>query len=456
MSGCSIISRFFAFISLSLSFVLAGCASMHSALTVDEKSRIDLFADNLTSESIGIDGLRYQFLERGIRNIGEFLLQKDRWAFQIIEQQLSRLQDKSILEKGKRLREIIYENYNEDFVELSTEYYYWANERAEKRYGIKKDFSSFKVRESENFIFIFDPRLSDSTIDFLSIESEIVLNKLTSLIDPDSNSVLNFNRLSVYNGWLSGNIEANSGLLISTNGKIPLIFTMTQSEMYDIVGNQQHAEYGGHTMFSPLLQNDSIKLVSRVVINYSNPLSVVALSHEIAHAFAFVVFSRPQILEELVSIHQPKKIQDLGFSLIIPSMPRLSAVTFEGFGQWSGWHNSVFYEAGILPSVHELLLDRSKELPPLKSLLSGDIDISFWDIIKKIFGSNPTTKIATYFVGSASFIDYLIYNSTPEQIYLTFSGGKDDLTESDLELIYKRSFSQIESDWRNYVRNFKR
>jgi hypothetical protein len=403
------------------------------------------FAEKFSANFVDTNSVKKQFLKEGLTNVAEFLYEKDSKKFLILINQLS---------TPEQIRNFIYKNYNDDFIEFSNEYYYWANSRAEKKYQFKV-FKSFNKRESENFIFFYNPQLPENAIEFLSMESENVLYKLMNLINPVSSSLNNFKRIVAYKAWLNDDLKANSGDLESTNGKIPIIVTLTQKEMYEIAGKQQHAEFGGYTSFSPTIQNDSVKFVCRSIINYSNPLSVVPLAHEIAHAFSFIIFTNSAFLDSLINIYHPSKFQDMKLDLWKPAMIRLTGVTMEGFGHWSGWHNSVFYEAGILPSVHELLLQRTSKLPSLKELISGDIDISFWDVVKKIFGSNPTYKIATYFVGSASFIDYLIYDSTPEQLYSVFSGGQDNLPESELEKIYGKRFNQIEAGWKNYVRNYK-
>jgi len=305
-------------------------------------------------------------------------------------------------------------------------------------------------------VLIYNPQLSGKTLDFIAYEAENVMYRLKSSFRPDSTSLNNFRRLSVYEGWLTGKHKDLSGELVTTTGKIPVVITTTQKEMFDISGKQSHAgRFGGFTTFSPVLQNDSVRFVCRLIINYSNPLSVVPLAHEIAHAFSFVVFSRPCIIDSLINVYKPAKIGDMKLELWHSALIRLAGVTVEGLGHWAGWHTTVFYEARILPSVHELLLERTDQLPRVKDLLSGNLDISFWDIIKKIFGSDPTDKIATFFLASASFVDYLIHNSTSEQLFAVFSGGEKKLTANEMEGIYGRRFNELEDGWRSYVKNYK-
>ncbi len=433
-----------------LIFTFSGCGGSNTITDLSGRDTVSYykFADKFSADFTDTNSIRKLYLREGLANIAQFLYEQDPDAFsELINQSTSPIQ----------IREFLYKNYNEDFIELSEKYYYWADAKAEKKYEAKADYKSFKMKETENFVFVYNPQLSENDISFLTIEAENVLYKLKSLFHPDSASLSNFRRLSVYKGWFGGNLKDTLGVFTETAGKIPVIITATQQEMFDISGgHQMHAgRFGGLTTFSPILDKDSIKFVCRVLINYSNPLSSVPLAHEIAHAFSFVVFSRPNILDSLVNIYKPTRIEGLGLELLQPSMMRLTVVTAEGLGQWGGWQTSVFSEAGILPSVHELLLQRSDELPSLKGLIAGDIDISFWDIVKNIFGSPPTYKFTTFLLGSASFLDYLIHNSTAEQLYAVFSGGQNELTANDLETIYGKNFSEIENEWKSYVINYK-
>ncbi len=219
-----------------------------------------------------------------------------------------------------------------------------------------------------------------------------------------------------------GKFDINSGNAELTNGKIVLVITQTQQQMLKIIGRSEEG-IGGNTNFGYALSTPDyipVWITCQVALNYSGPLSLVPLTHEITHAFTMITYSRPWIVDSLLKTSEYRIIDSLSVEQLRPTIIKNDGLIAEGIAYWENYSIGTFADVHFLPTVNQLIKQENIELPKLDYLVNGEISISFWDMIRGIFGYVPEDKITNYILSSASFMGFLLSHSTPEQLKMVF------------------------------------
>jgi hypothetical protein len=423
---------------LSFLFFAGGCSSSYSILTKNEEERVSVFADRLSSDAGDIDSLQRDILKDGLKAIGEFLLEKDRLSFQKLDNELHHIKNGALF---------MSKIYDMKFLKMATEFYYWANERAAHKLGTHQDTTILFVSYSTpHFLIYHSPRLPENDLLYIAAEAERIYDTLLTLFNPDTLCLSNFARLAMYESWMDGKFNKQSGSLHPTNSRIVLLITETQQQLFSILGRFEHG-LGGITNFSFVPSRpDSIPvwITCRIALNYSSPLSLVPLTHEIAHAFTMIAYSRPWLVDSALIESNVKSISSLSLEQLRPAIIKIDGVIAEGVGYWANWNIGTFANVHLLPNVREIIQESKIEPPSLTYLIKGEISFSFWDIVRSIFGYVPRDKITSFFISSASFMEFLLYHSTPQQLQMLFTGSSENLSVADIELIYERPISEIE------------
>lgn len=429
----------------SFLFLIEGCSSSRYVLTKDEEERVSGFADRLSSSAEAVDTLQRGMLRDGLKAIGEYLLQKDETSFRKLEQEVSSIEGAAL--QASKI-------YDIDFLKMATDFYGWANERAASKLatqlGNKMQFVSYTT---PHFLIYYFPGLPEKDLHYIAVEAERVYDTLLTLFKPDSLCMSNFQRLAMYESWKQGKFDQETDSLQLTNGKIVLLITDTQEQLLSVAG-RSYKEIGGITSVKFVPSSpDSVPvwMTCQIALNYSSPLSLVPLTHEITHAVTMIAYSRPWLIDSVLAKSDVKSISSLSISQVRSAIFRIEGLVAEGAGYWSNWSIGTFADVHFLPTVRGIIQNSKIDLPSLEYLIKGEIDLSFWDMVRAIFGYVPRDKITQFFISSASFMEFLLSRSTPQQLQMLFTGSSEDLKPADIELIYEKPISQLETEWRTYV-----
>ncbi len=431
------------FFPLILSF-LYGCSSSTYILNSKDITLVDSFVDKLSSQAAGIDSIQKNIVKDGLIDVGKYLTEKDADSFKELNKKIANLKDASLL---------ISKIYDTNFLKLASEFYKWSNKQETNKITATSDsIFNYKQCTTPHFLIYYYQDLDKKNLKYISTESERIFNKLLKQFKPDQDCLNNFKKLALYKAWETGQFDINSGTAELTNGKIVLVITQTQRQMLNINGNSEEG-IGGNTNFGYTPSKpDSIPvwITCQVALNYSGPLSLVPLTHEITHAFTMTAYSRPQIVDSLLENSKYKIIDSLSVEQLRQTIIKNDGLIAEGIAYWENYSIGTFADVHFLPTVNQLIKQDNIELPKLDYLVNGEISISFWDMIRGIFGYVPEDKITNYILSSASFMGFVLNHSTPEQLRMVFSGSSEELKPADLEKIYNQPISQIESEWKHY------
>jgi hypothetical protein len=422
------------FTTLILILSNAFSCSSEPIMNNNNKSLIENFALRLSSKVNNVDTTESKMIKEALFDIGEFLFIKDENSFKELNKKSNDI---------TQPKKLINELFSQDFLQLSTQFYNWSDQK------VKPAEYLFDTIKTQHFIIFYPSLFSKKKIKFLGNESEIVFNELNKIFKPDKKMIDNFDRLAIYESWRNLNFKENKGKLYLTNSKIPLLITRTKKEMKDLANVQHPENIGGLTTFSISLATDTalVWFPCRVNINYSTPLSLVALTHEITHAFISVIYSKPWILDSALVDYGRNSFPDISNKLGLKVLFRPSLLTVEGPAYWAQWKLGLFSRIGLLPTATQIL-SNFNEKPDLKKLIKGDIDIS---IFSALFG-DTSKQLGEYFTSLASFMGYLIEDYPSNQLYALFASGSEDITPQILEEILHKPFDQIDSEWLSYIK----
>ncbi len=409
--------------------------SSQSTMKKDDKLIVKGFASRLSTNINGIDSTEKVMVKEGLYDIGEFLFSKDKDAFIELNKKCDNI---------NQPKKLIDELFSENFLQLSTDFYEWTDQRVTP---VKYEFQKIIT---PHFIIYYPSIFPNKEIVFIANESENIFEGLNGIFKPDKNMSDNFKRLAIYESWQNLNFKEKSGKLFLTNGKIPIIITRTNQEMKDLADIQQAEKIGGLTTFSLSLSTEKSQVwfPCRININYSTPLSLVALTHEITHAFTSVIYSNPEIIDSALAIAGRDSFPEVSKKLGLKVLYRLNVLTIEGPAYWTQWSLGLFSKIGLLPTAAQIV-SNFDEKPNLKKLLNSDLDIS---IFTAIFG-DPSKELGVYFTSLGSFIGYLVSNYSPEKLYVLFASGSKDIGPDLLEKTLGKPFNQIENEWKNFIKN---
>jgi len=399
-----------------------------------DRKLIENFADRIIKDSKVLDSLEVRFAKEGIRSIAEFLIDKDKDDFIELDRRA-----KSAAEVVRLATEI----YDLDMMELAKEYFEWADERAKTGTGL------YSFLETSHFLFYYPQEYEQDKISFISNESEKLYDSLVNIFEPDSSMIEKLNRLYTYESWRSKNFKQKTGQLKPTNGKFIIVLMNNRKPMQDIIGKPSE----GWTLATTRFETKFVKEKNQVVyawisfVPYFSAISLLPLVHEITHSFVAAIYSQPSLLEKYMTEHNLYDLSPtIPESVFVRSFMRPSILTIEGVAVWAGFEFTPFTRIGFLPSSRQAA--QNAELPNLRDLLGGEVDVS---LLGAIMGK-VSKAMNNFFLSSGSFMGYMTKNYSPEQLKLLFTGVGQKISTSEIERICGKPLQQIEKEWHDWIK----
>lgn len=394
-----------------------------------DKSKLERLLD--LSPITTLDSLEKKFVSKGIRDVCNHLKNEDEEKFN------------EVISKSKTVNDVIpnvMKIYEIDLVELATEYFKKTREKTPLK-------PRYKMLESPHFRLFYPQNFSEDEITFILYESEIVFDSLENVFKPDSSNETNLDILYTYSDWDKSGFSKRTGDLTSANRKFQMVLVNSVEEVNKIYGTNSGTKIAC-TSFGTDFTNDG-KYVTTMIsaVAYKSPISLIEIIHEITHSYVYILFSKPQIIQEYVDVHpEARKTGNIPETVFLNSFSRNSILTIEGVAVWAGFNFSPYQRCGFLPDSRHIVTAESAA--KLDDLLSGNIDVSLFGAI---FGKAPAA-VESFFLSSGSFMGFIAHNWTSDQLKQLFNGSGDVITGKEIQDITGKKVKEVEQQWHEWMR----